>query len=70
MRSDLPEKLEAEMNQKCPVHGFRDLGALIIVIRITDLRDERSRVDDLFNEYKARKSAYERAKLEHVTPKV
>jgi hypothetical protein len=65
VRSDQPEELEAEMNQKCPVHGFRDLGAPIIVIRITDLPCERFKVDDLLDEYKARKSEYERAKREH-----
>jgi hypothetical protein len=63
-RSDEPEKFEAEMNQKCPVHGFRDLGP-IVAIRITDLPDERFRLDDLLDEYHARKSEYERAKLEH-----
>jgi hypothetical protein len=67
VRSDQPEELEAEMNQKCPVHGFRDLGTPIIVIRITDTPDERFRVDDLLDEYNARKSEYQRAKLEHDT---
>jgi hypothetical protein len=70
VRSDQPEELEAEMNQKCPVHGFRHLGGPIIVIRITDLPNERFRVDDLLDEYYARKSAYERAKLEHDTQEV
>jgi hypothetical protein len=67
VRSDQPEELEAEMNQKCPVHGFRDLGAPIIVIRITDLPNERFRVDDLLDEYNARKAEHQRAKLEHDT---
>lgn len=67
VRSDQPEELEAEMNQKCPVHGFRDLGAPIIVIRLTDLPNERFRIDDLLDEYKARKLAYERPKPEHDT---
>jgi hypothetical protein len=58
------EKFEAEMNQKCPVHGFRDLGP-IIAIRITDEPGERFRLDDLLDEYKARESEYRRAKLEH-----
>jgi hypothetical protein len=64
VQTDEPEKFEAEMNRKCPVHGFRDLGP-ILVIRITDLPNERFRLDDLLDEYKARKSEYERAKLEH-----
>jgi hypothetical protein len=71
VRSDQPEELEVEMNQKCPVHGFRHLGTPLIVIRCsdTDLPDERFRIDDLLDEYKARKSAFERAKLEHVNQK-
>jgi hypothetical protein len=71
VRSDQPEEFEAEINRKCPVHGFRDLGGPIIVIRITDNLGERFRVDDLLDEYKApRKSEYERAKLEHDTQEV
>ena len=66
VQSNEPEKFEAEMNRKCPVHGFRHLGP-ILVIRITDHPGERFRVDDLLDEYKARKSEYERAKLEHDT---
>ena len=58
------------MNQKCPVHGFRDLGGPIIVIRFTDLPNERFRLDDLLDEYYARKSEYERAKLEHDSQEV
>jgi hypothetical protein len=63
-QSNEPEKFEEEMNQKCPVHGFRDLGP-IIAIRIADLPDERFRLDDLLDEYRARKSENERAKREH-----
>jgi hypothetical protein len=70
VRSDQPEELEAEMNQKCPVHGFRDLGTPLLVIRITDLPDERFRIDDLLDEYHARKSAYERAKREHANQEI
>lgn len=55
------EKFEAEMNQRCPVHGFRDLGHLI-ACRFVD-GDERCRLDDLLDEYHARKAEYERAKL-------
>ncbi len=65
VRSDEPEEFEAEMNQKCPVHGFRDLGGPILVIRLTDHPGERFPLDDLLDEYWARKSAYERAKREH-----
>jgi len=61
-----PEKFEAEMNQKCPVHGFRDLGN-IIHMKFTDLPGERFRLDDLLDEYYARRSEYKRAKREHDT---
>jgi hypothetical protein len=64
VRSDQPEKFEAEMNQKCLVHGFRDLGN-IINIKMTNHPGERFRLDDLLDEYRARKSEYERAKREH-----
>ena len=62
--SEEPEEFEAEMNQKCPVHGFRDLGN-IIHIKVTDLHDERFRLDDLLDEYYTRRAEYKRAKLEH-----
>lgn len=58
-----PEKFEAEMNQTCPVHGFRDLGN-IIHMKFTDLPDERFRLDDLLDEYHARKREYLRTKRE------
>jgi hypothetical protein len=69
-----PEKFEAEMNRKCPVHGFRDLGN-IIHMKFTDLPDERFRLDDLLDEYYARRAEYrraeyKRAKLEHVNQEV
>ena len=53
--SNKPEEFEAEMNQKCPVHGFRDLGN-IIHMKFTDLPDERFRLDDLLDEYYARRA--------------
>jgi hypothetical protein len=68
VRSDQPEEFEAEMNQTCLVHGFRDLGQ-ILVMRITDDRNERFKLDDLLDEYRARKSEYERAEKEHDTQK-
>jgi hypothetical protein len=48
-RSDQPEEFEAEMNQKCPVHGFRHLGT-ILYMKICDHSDERFRLDDLLDE--------------------
>ena len=64
VQSNEPEKFEAEMNQKCPVHGFRELGP-IIHIKLTDDPGERFKTDDLLDEYNARRSAYMRAKREH-----
>jgi len=62
-QSNEPEKFEAEMNQRCPVHGFRDLGHLI-ACRFVD-GDERCSLDDLVDEYNRRKAEFERAKLEN-----
>lgn len=61
--SEQPEQFEAEMNRKCPVHGFRNLGHILPTI-ITDDPGERFRLHDLLDEYYARKSEYERAKRE------
>jgi hypothetical protein len=62
-----PEEFEAEMNRMCPTHGFRSLGNIMVfrVVRPGQKKDERCRLDDLLDEYKARKSEYERAKREH-----
>jgi hypothetical protein len=72
VRSDQPEELDAEMNQKCPVHGFRHLGTPLIVIRCSDadLPDGRFRIDDLLDQYHARKSAFVRAKREHANQEI
>jgi hypothetical protein len=63
--SNRPEEFEAEMNQTCPVHGFRHLGH-IMAIRFVDPdhKDERFRLDELLEEYYARESQ-NRPKLEH-----
>jgi hypothetical protein len=44
-----PEKFEAEMNQTCPVHGFRNLGQLTIIYLVDrgGARCDRSRFDEL-----------------------
>jgi hypothetical protein len=58
--SNKPEDFEAEMNQKCPVHGFRSLGR-VMVFRIVgpgQKKDERCRLDDLLDEYRAREAEY------------
>jgi hypothetical protein len=53
--SNKPEEFEAEMNQKCPVHGFRHLGRLIVFRVVAPGRkDERCRLDELLEEYRAR----------------
>jgi len=63
--SNNPEVFEAEMNQTCPVHGFRNLGH-IMVFRVVapGQKDERCRLDELVEEYHARESEH-KAKLEH-----
>jgi len=56
------EYFEAKMNQTCPVHGFRDLGCILSIRFITPGRSyERCRVDDVLDEYHARRSQYYRA---------
>jgi len=67
--SSKPEEFEAEMNQTCPRHGFRDLGELVIfkVVGQRGVPSDTSRIDALLAKYRARKSEYERAKLEHAS---
>jgi Xaa-Pro aminopeptidase len=60
-RSDLIEEFEAEMNQKCPVHDFRNLGQILAV----QIGEPSERFRLLLDEYRARKTEYERAKLEY-----
>jgi hypothetical protein len=64
--SNKPEEFEAEMNQKCPVHGFRHLGH-IVAIRFVKPggNHERCRLDELLEQYYARESQHSKAKLEH-----
>src|SRR6202035_5752461 len=61
-----PGKFEAEMNQKCRVHGFRYLGELLVFNAVGrgGVLSDKSRIDALLEEYCARKSQYT-AKLEH-----
>ena len=63
--SNNPEAFEAEMNQTCPVHGFRNLGQ-VIAFRVVKpgQKKERCRLDELLEEYHARESEH-KAKLEH-----
>jgi hypothetical protein len=53
--SNKPEESEAEMNQTCPVHGFRHLGH-VIAFRVVKpgQKYERCRFDELLEEYYAR----------------
>ena len=62
--SNKPEEFEAEMNQKCPAHGFRSLGDITVfrVVGRGQKRDERCRLDDLLAEYRAREAEYSRNK--------
>jgi len=53
--SNKPEEFEAEMNQTCPVHGFRHLGHVIVIRSFEPGRkQERGRLDQLLDEYYAR----------------
>ena len=61
-----PEKLEAEMNQKCPVHGFRQLGKLLIfnAVKRGGVLCDKARFDELLAQYHAREAEYEKTKRE------
>jgi hypothetical protein len=53
------EEFEADMNLRCPVHGFRRLGALMIVQivgRKGEISEEYTRRMELVTEYKRRLS--------------
>jgi len=50
---DKPEEFEAEMNETCPVHGFRRLGE-IIELRYTGRKN--TKLDQLLEIYRARQS--------------
>ena len=56
--SSQPEEFEIEMNQTCPVHGFRRLEH-IIVFKVVD-QDGRydTRINELMAEYNARLAAW------------
>ena len=65
--SNKPEEFEADMNQRCPAHGFRSLGHIMVfrVVGPGQKKDERRRLDNLLAEYRAREAEYSRTKLEH-----
>lgn len=67
-----PEEFEAEMNQKCPAHGFRSLGQIIVfrVVGRGQKKDERCRLDDLMADYRTREAEYSRTKLEQAHQEV
>jgi hypothetical protein len=67
-----PEEFEAEMNQKCPAHGFRSLGHIIVftVVGPGQKKGERCRLDDLMVEYRTREAEYSRTKLEQAHQEV
>jgi hypothetical protein len=49
--SNRPEAFEAEMNQTCPVHGFRHLGDVTVMRVVAPRRKgERCRLDELLEE--------------------
>jgi hypothetical protein len=61
-----PEKLEAEMNQKCAVHGFRQLGKILTfyAVKRGGVRCGSSRFDELLIQYHTREAEYEKARRE------
>jgi hypothetical protein len=67
-----PEEFEAEMNQKCPAHGFRSLGQIMVfrVVGRGQKKDERCRLDDLMADYRTREAEYSRTKLEQAHQEV
>jgi hypothetical protein len=70
--SSKPDEFEADMNQKCPAHGFRSLGQ-ILVLRVVgpgQKKGERCRLDELLAEYRAREAEYTRTKLEEAHQEV
>jgi hypothetical protein len=70
--SNKPEEFEADMNQKCPAHGFRSLGQIIAyrVVGPSQKKDEWCRLDDLLAEYRAREAEYGRTKLQEAHQEV
>jgi len=48
-----PEKFEAEMNETCPVHGFRRLGT---IYRIEHIGRQSAKLDQLLARYETRQS--------------
>ena len=61
-----PDKLEAKMNQKCPVHGFRQLGKILTLYAVKrgGVRCDSSRFDELLAQYQSREAEYEKTKRE------
>lgn len=55
---DQPEEFEAEMNRKCPVHGFRRLGTIMRVrfVEADGTIVESPKLDQLLETYEARLS--------------
>jgi hypothetical protein len=49
--ADRPEEFEAEMNLTCPAHGYRRLGALVV---ISHVGRESAKLDQLLETYKSR----------------
>jgi hypothetical protein len=52
---DKPEEFKAEMNQRCPAHGFRRLG-MLVSIKCSDRRgmNGEAELDQLLKTYEAR----------------
>ena len=70
--SNKPEEFEAEMNQKCPAHGFRSLGDITVfrVVGPGQKRDVRCRLDDLLADYRAREAEYSKKGLQQARQEI
>jgi hypothetical protein len=66
------EEFEADMNQKCPAHGFRSLGQIMVfrVVGPGQKKEERCRLDDLLAEYRAREAEHGRTQLQEAHQEV
>jgi hypothetical protein len=70
--SNKPEEFEADMNQRCPAHGFRSLGDITVfrVVGPGQKKDVRRRLDDLLADYRAREAEYSRKKLQQARQEI
>jgi hypothetical protein len=56
-----PEALEAELNKTCPVHGFRQLGRIVV---LNFGNQESAKVSQLVHVYKLRLAQHSQSSIE------